>query len=113
MFRRRTVALAAALALLAGGALAQGAHEEKYPEKQAKQLVAKAQADVNVADAKAKAEKLIADAEAKGAQLVKDAVANPSGFWKQHKAAVIAAAVAIAAVAAVVAVVAHAGTFAY
>ena len=35
MFRRRTVALAAALALMSGGALAQGAHEEKYPEKQA------------------------------------------------------------------------------
>ena len=33
MFRRRTVALAAALALLSGGALAQGAHEEKYPER--------------------------------------------------------------------------------
>jgi nitrite reductase (NO-forming)/hydroxylamine reductase len=34
MFRRRTVALAAALALASGGALAQGAHEEKYPAKQ-------------------------------------------------------------------------------
>jgi nitrite reductase (NO-forming)/hydroxylamine reductase len=34
MFRRRTVALAAALALASANALAQGAHEEKYPAKQ-------------------------------------------------------------------------------
>ena len=42
MFRRRTFALAAALAFASGTALAQGAHEEKYPEKDApKQEAAK------------------------------------------------------------------------
>ncbi|HSN21991.1 MAG TPA: cytochrome c, partial [Usitatibacter sp.] len=45
MFRRRTVALAAALALVSGGAIAQGAHEEKYPEKEpAKQEAPKQEA---------------------------------------------------------------------
>jgi len=33
MFRRRTLALAAAVAFASGTALGQGAHEEKYPEK--------------------------------------------------------------------------------
>jgi nitrite reductase (NO-forming)/hydroxylamine reductase len=42
MFRRRTVALAAALALVSGAALAQGAHEEKYPQKAPAQEAPKA-----------------------------------------------------------------------
>jgi nitrite reductase (NO-forming)/hydroxylamine reductase len=46
MFRRHSTALLAALALAAGGALAQGAHEEKYPEKQAPKPEAPAKGDL-------------------------------------------------------------------